>query len=137
MQTPPRLHAKHEDPYTDYETLASVSFDETSNFSINETTSDDGVRIELIGELDLAVAGRLRDRLDALSEPGATVMLDLSQLDFIDSSGINVIITYHRHAEQTGWALVVEPQLTLAVRRVINTMGLDEVFWPRPGTRDS
>jgi anti-anti-sigma factor len=98
-----------------------------------ESAGADGVRIELVGELDLSVAGRLRDRLDALAGPGATVVLDLSKLDFIDSSGIHAIITYHRQAEQDGWALLVEQQMTLAVRRVINVMGLDQVFWPRGG----
>jgi len=97
---------------------------------MHEVTDSDGVRIELVGELDLSVAGRLRDRLDALAQPGAKVLLDLSKLDFIDSSGINVIITYHRQAEQDGWVLLVAQQLTLPVRRVINVMGLNTVFWP-------
>ena len=108
-----------------------MSFEAPQNFSITESTGADGVRIELAGELDLSVAGRLRDRLDALGQPGATVVLDLSKLDFIDSSGINVIITHHRQAEQDGWTLLVDQQLTLPVRRVINVMGLDAIFWPQ------
>lgn len=97
---------------------------------MRESAGADGARIELVGELDLSVAGRLRDRLEDLAQPGAAVTLDLSQLDFIDSSGINVIITYHRQAQQDGWALLVERQMTLPVRRVISVMGLDTVFWP-------
>ena len=108
-----------------------MSFEGGPNFSMRESTDADGVRMELIGELDLSVAGRLRDRLEALAQPGARVLLDLAKLDFIDSSGINVILTYHRQAEQDGWALMVGRQMTLPVRRVISVMGLDTLFWPR------
>ncbi len=104
---------------------------------MSESAGPDGVRIELIGELDISVAGRVRDRLDALAEAGTTVVLDLSRLDFIDSSGINVIITYHRQAAQEGWSLLIEQQTTLPVRRVIDVMGLDSVFWPRARTPET
>lgn len=104
------------------------------NFSISESTTPDGVRLELIGELDISVAGRVRDRLDDHAEAGTTVILDLSRLDFIDSSGINVIITYHRQAAQDGWRLLIDEQLTIPVRRVFSVMGLNEVFWPRDRT---
>ena len=98
---------------------------------MSESAGPDGVRIELIGELDIAVAGHVRDRLEALGEPGTTVVLDLSKLDFIDSSGLNVIITYHRQSAQEGWSLLIDQQTTLPVKRVINVMGLDSVFWPK------
>jgi anti-anti-sigma factor len=114
-----------------------VSLDDTANFSMTESTGADGVRIELAGELDLSVAGRLSDRLDALAQPGARVVLDLSKLDFIDSSGINVIITYHRQAEPDGWTPLVEQQTTPPVRRVIDVMGLNTVLWPQSGTTDN
>ncbi len=109
-----------------------MSSEGTPNFSITESSGSEGVRIELVGELDISVAGRVRDRLDRLGAAGATVILDLSKLDFIDSSGINVIITYHRQAAQDGWNLLVDQQLALPVRRVFNVMGLNDVFWPRP-----
>lgn len=108
-----------------------MAFDGVPNFSIIESEDPAGVRIELLGELDISVAGRVRDRLEALSGSGVTVALDLSRLDFIDSSGINVIITYHKQAAEDGWKLLVEPQMTLPVRRVVNVMGLSSVFWPR------
>lgn len=114
-----------------------MSLDETPNFSITESTGGDGVRIELAGELDLSVADRLRDRLDALAQPGAKVVLDLSKLEFIDSSGINVIVSLHRQAETGGWTLLVEPQMTLPVRRVIDVTGLNTVLWPQPEATDT
>ncbi len=113
-----------------------MSLEGTPNFSLAESATPQGVRLELVGELDLSVAGRVRDRLEELAQPGATVMLDLSRLDFIDSSGINVIITYHRQAAQEGWQLLVEQQMTLPVRRVFNVMGLGAVFWPRAQTAE-
>jgi anti-sigma B factor antagonist len=52
----------------------------------------DGVGMKLIGEVDLATAPQLRE---ALAERGASdVVLDLSELTFMDSSGLGVLLTF-------------------------------------------
>lgn len=107
--------AVHPDPY--------------GEFDIDESVLADGVRLSLIGELDVAVVDRLRHRLASVARPGARVVIDLSELSFIDSAGLNVIITGLREAEREGWELRIEPTMSSAVRRVVATMGLDAVFW--------
>lgn len=98
-------------------------------FAMSESVEPGAVRLAVSGELDMSVTDRLRSRLDALAEPGATVVLDMSKLAFIDSSGLNVLVTYHRRAAAEGWELRIDPRLSSAVQRVVRLMGLDAVFW--------
>jgi anti-sigma B factor antagonist len=50
---------------------------------------DDVIVFSLSGEFDLAVAAQAMDALaPALDEPGAMIVVDLTELEFIDSSGV-------------------------------------------------
>jgi anti-sigma B factor antagonist len=98
-------------------------------FEINESLEPDGVRLKISGELDVAVIGRLQDRLDSLARAGETVVLDLSGLTFIDSSGLNVLVTAFKAAKRDEWQLRIEPNMSGPVQRVVTMMGLDAVFW--------
>ena len=100
-----------------------------NSFDISESFEPDGVRLCVCGELDVAVVSRLQDRLDSVARPGETVILDLSELSFIDSSGLNVLVTALRHAKRDGWELRIEPNMSRPVQRVVTMMGLDAVFW--------
>jgi anti-sigma B factor antagonist len=100
-----------------------------SAFEITESVEPHGVRVGVSGELDVAVIDRLQQRLDSLARAGETVVLDLSELSFIDSSGLNVIVTTFRQAEREGWQLRVDPNMSAPVLRVVKLMGLDAVFW--------
>jgi anti-sigma B factor antagonist len=51
-------------------------------------------RIEVEGELDLAVADRLQEAIDRAA-PQPQVLIDLERCDFIDSTGIAVIVRAH------------------------------------------
>jgi anti-sigma B factor antagonist len=48
--------------------------------------------LALSGTLDLSTEGRARAALEPLLHPGAAVTLDLRALEFMDSTGLNVII---------------------------------------------
>lgn len=100
-------------------------------FEIHESLEPNGtVGLALFGELDLAVAGRLEDRLGRLREQGRRVRLDLSGVDFIDSSGVQAVIAQLRTAHRERWSLELEPHVTPSVRRVIETLELAAFFWP-------
>jgi anti-anti-sigma factor len=55
---------------------------------------DDGIRAFTVrGELDMNTAPELEQGLQqALAESGASIMLDLSECEFIDSTGIALIV---------------------------------------------
>jgi anti-sigma B factor antagonist len=81
--------------------------------------------VGLRGELDLAGAAELRSRLrTACADAGGRVALELSELSFIDSTGLSILVEYHEKARAAGGRLVlVAPQP--GVVRVFGVTGLD------------
>lgn len=103
-------------------------------FRIEEQFERDGaVRLELIGELDVAVVELLASRLRELRKGGYRVLLDLSRLTFLDSSGIQEILRELGHARQDGWELEVEGPLTESVAWTVDLLGARAFFWPEEG----
>jgi anti-sigma B factor antagonist len=82
-------------------------------------------RVDVAGEVDIATAPDLERTLLAAEARGRVVVLDLRELDFIDSSGVHVIITAHHRARQRGCrlALVRGPE---CVDRVFTLTGASE-----------
>lgn len=73
--------------------------------------------VRLIGELDLAVSDRVpQDLNDELLR--TFVVLDLSALEFCDSSGLRVLLDARRRAELLGGDLRLA-DLSMAVARVL------------------
>ena len=57
-------------------------------------------RLALWGELDLSTVPFLIEQLTALEQVGgSTIMLDLRELTFIDSSGLHAIVQAYRRSE--------------------------------------
>lgn len=96
-----------------------------ANLKIEELEEDDGLRLRLSGELDLAAAPGLEERLAQLSAEGVAIRLDLSQLAFIDSSGVRVLIRAVNASRENGLRLDVDPNLSDAVQRVFELVQLD------------
>jgi anti-sigma B factor antagonist len=90
-------------------------------FHISESTADGRRVIAPCGELDLATAAELEARLAGRM----ATFLDLSELSFIDSTGIRVVVSTARRAQSEGWEFTVwNPQPT--VLRVFKLVGLDQ-----------
>ena len=84
--------------------------------------------LHLLGELDLSTAPQLRDELQRLANNGATqITLDLSELDFVDSTGLSVLITALKRLRQQGGEMALRSP-TPGTRRVLEITGLTEVF---------
>jgi anti-sigma B factor antagonist len=82
--------------------------------------------LALRGEFDVAGATEARKRLLALKPAaGDQLVLDLSQLTFLDSIGIRLILQAREHALQHGAAFVLVPGPE-QVMRVLELVGLDE-----------
>jgi anti-sigma B factor antagonist len=79
--------------------------------------------LELVGELDLANARTLSKALDQAEASGQSVRLDLTELEFIDSTGIAMLVAIHRKLGND--RLSIQPSKTSAVQRVLSLTGLD------------
>ena len=66
----------------------------------------------LSGDVDLQTANQLRDRVDAAADEGAsTVVIDLRDVEFMDSPGLGTIIYCHqRLAERQATLVLRAPQ---------------------------
>jgi anti-sigma B factor antagonist len=74
------------------------------------TIEQDGPRriVHLNGAVDVSSAIRLRELLgDELHGPDAGVLVDLSKVRLLDSSGIGILLTAHRRAASLGARLVL------------------------------
>jgi anti-sigma B factor antagonist len=82
----------------------------------------------LTGELDVSTAGQLYEELAALTREGMIhVALDLRALEFIDSTGISVLIAEHKRTAAAGGELIIlMPHRQ--VRRVFEVSGLMGIF---------
>jgi len=70
----------------------------------HEISEQSGVRVvHLHGPIDVSKAMELRDLLGAqIDSASARVLLDLSDVTLIDSSGIGILVTAHRRADGQG-----------------------------------
>ena len=80
--------------------------------------------VRLAGELDLATAPEVSDVLRGL-EPGCKrIILDLTGLEFIDSTGLRLAVTEHDRASLDGFEFVMAGAGG-AVLKVLRLTGLD------------
>jgi len=107
-------------------------------FEVKIGNLEQGVRtISVRGELDLSTAPELEGPLNQALESGeGSMLIDLSQCEFIDSTGIALIVRAWQHLDsgENGRALVLCSQND-QVRRVLEITGL-ELSIPVHGTRD-
>jgi anti-sigma B factor antagonist len=84
------------------------------------------------GELDLATQGEFRAQMvDLLVAGHVHLVLDLSEIGFIDSTGLGALIGIRRraHALRGSLVLVCPPE---SVMRLFTIVGLEKVFDIRP-----
>jgi anti-anti-sigma factor len=94
---------------------------------------DGTLRLTLVGELDVAMVDHLSLRLRELRQGGYGVRLDLSGLDFIDSSGIQELIRHVAEARRDRWQLEVDGPMADQVARTIDLVGARVLLWPDGG----
>ena len=84
------------------------------------------VVVSLSGELDVAHANAAHKQMLALELPrGGQLVLDLSELTFMDSTGIRLIFQARAHADMHGAGFVVV-RPPPKVMRVLELVGLDQ-----------
>jgi anti-sigma B factor antagonist len=85
------------------------------------------VTVELSGDVDIAVKDDLRARLDAAAEQSDTVDIDLSKVEYADSTALGLIIGLrNRLRERGGSVRLVAPSERM--RKLLGYAGLDKAF---------
>ena len=96
-----------------------------------ERDDRDGCLVLVVhGEVDLSTGGRLMEAGSAaLQESGRRpVILDLTGVDFLSSSGLGLLVALHDDGQDLGAPVRVVVDPDRPVIRPIRTMGLDEVL---------
>src|ERR687885_2845707 len=96
--------------------------------SVGWETSDraDGVLVELSGELDISTAANVEARLMELEKSAPErLVLDLRRVNFIDSTGLSMIINADGRARKEGRRLTIVSGDGVP-RRILRTVGLEE-----------
>jgi anti-sigma B factor antagonist len=103
------------------------------------TEQRDGRTVLMIkeGRLDAHNSGELKDRiLKLFEEGGRDLVVDLADVQFIDSSGLGALLSGHKNAihRSTGFALVgLQPR----VKAMFELTRLQRVFEIYPGLREA
>lgn len=102
-------------------------------FRIETSRDHDGLRLRLTGEVDAATAPLLEAQIaEAVRAGYAQVILDFGELQFIDSSGLSVLVSNHKRLRDAGGDLVVDSPPPAALR-LFEIAGLDRVLTIRNG----
>jgi anti-anti-sigma factor len=95
-----------------------------------ELTDDAGVAVARIeGDIDFDSAGDLgRDILRALPDASAGLVLDLSNVRYVDSGGVRVFFALASHLEASGRRVALAVPETSPIRRLIKITRLEEAI---------
>src|SRR4051794_20128599 len=85
---------------------------------------DSTVRLAALGELDISTADVLRDALHEQVYSEQDVLLDLSGVEFMDASGIRVILDAISTARVHGVRLYLAPDLRPFVKRLLEVTAI-------------
>jgi anti-sigma B factor antagonist len=87
------------------------------------TSLEDTPLIEAWGDIDHNTCGSIEAALDGALETGTTnILLDLSEVTYIDSGGLSVLLSGVRLLRDRGWLGVIGPNPN--VRRLLEIVGL-------------
>jgi anti-anti-sigma factor len=97
-----------------------------ASFRVEADEAEGRVELRLVGELDLGTAGRVRSAF-AETPASATVVVDLAELDFIDSSGLHELVVALKRQRAGGGDIILRNPSGPTLR-VLEIVGLTKLF---------
>jgi anti-anti-sigma factor len=97
-----------------------------SEFRIDVRSQNHATVVAVRGELDLASSPALEEELERVADlDSSLVVIDLRELEFMDSTGLSVLLKAHQRAEEAGhrFGVVNGPQ---QVQRLLSLTGVAE-----------
>lgn len=101
------------------------------SFKIEDEEIDGVAVVSASGEIDVATAPPLRDRLQALTTSGkSTVVVDLLGVTFLDSTALGVLVGALKRCREAGGdlPLVIEEPRILKVFEITGLTGVFPIF---------
>jgi anti-sigma B factor antagonist len=89
------------------------------------------------GEVDLATAPELRSILAEIAPDEGVVIIDLTDVAFLDSSGLSVLVEVHQHLANDGVSTLRLVVTRPTMHRLLEATGLIEVFDVHPSLDDA
>jgi stage II sporulation protein AA (anti-sigma F factor antagonist) len=88
----------------------------------------------LSGEIDIASAERLQDAIlaEARSAEESGVVVDLSNVTFLDSTGVRLLFTVHRGMSEQGRPMAIVVPDGTAIASVLSIVEMASVIWMAP-----
>jgi anti-sigma B factor antagonist len=106
---------------------------ELKPFHCEEDTRGGEVRLRPHGDLDMSTAPVLEEHIQRARASGArTVVVDLSTLEFMDSTGLTLITRYDSEARRDGFDFALIPG-NQRIQRLFDLTGLAGYFTFLPG----
>jgi anti-sigma B factor antagonist len=90
--------------------------------------------VRIAGELDISHEDEVRAELRrAIAESNAGIVVDLTECEFIDSSGVRALLLgYEAQREENGDARLAVAAHSEQILRILSVMGVDKVIPVRP-----
>ncbi len=97
-------------------------------FQIRERASETRTRVQLIGSCTMEVADQVRECLERVAaEPTRALDVDLSELDFIESSGLGGLVAGYVRCRRRGIDMrLIAPRPQ--IRRILAITRLDQIM---------
>jgi anti-sigma B factor antagonist len=97
-----------------------------SDFRVDVRTEGQATIVVVSGELDLASSPELQEQLDRVWESNPELLvIDLRQLEFMDSTGLSIIVAAHQRLAEKGRSLSVVKG-SAQVQRLLDLTGVAE-----------
>jgi len=101
---------------------------EIGNFAITQETIQGGIKLTVKGRIDSINVVELENLLDKVTRSGqTTIMLNMTQVEYICSTGIRVLLKTYKNAQAAGGKFGIESP-SESVKNVLGLVALNEML---------
>jgi anti-sigma B factor antagonist len=88
---------------------------------------EDAILVRATGEIDMSTVDVLERELTTAREEGSSVLIDLSGVTFMDSTGLHLLLEASHRSATSDWGFFVV-RLSSAVQRLIEVSGTGDLI---------
>ena len=97
------------------------------DFSTEVNATDEATVIHVRGDIDVATAGRLQDVIEPHMGPKQTIILDFSEVEFMDSASLHVLVQARGRLTENGGSLILRNPSS-AEHRLLTVAGANDLL---------